>query len=401
MPAGFSGPLSGVFAPMINPVIRNALAGFGALLLGLGLARFGYTPLIPVLIQDGWLSAGAAAYLGATNLFGYVAGSLLATTLARIVPAPRLIRASMLLSAVSLMACALPWGFVWFAPWRFLAGFTGGLLMVGAIPLILSRAPLAQRGRSNGIIFTGVGTGIITAGMLVPALASFGPAPTWIGMGLLALVIARLTWKQWDGDTALPPPPQGEAPARAFTLPVALLLVAYTLDAAGFVPHTVFLADYVARGLDRGVAAGGFYWVLFGVGAISGPLLVGFAAERFGFYRSIVVVLTIKSFAIAIPLVSQHPVALAVSAVTVGAMTPGISALASGRVVELVGFAAHRKVWGWLTAGFAGASAGVGYLFSYLFDRTHSYDLLFALGAGGVFAAMLLTIFARKPRNPT
>ncbi len=140
-----------------------------------------------------------------------------------------------------------------------------------------------------------------------------------------------------------------------------------------------------------------FHWVLFGVGAISGPLIVGFAAERFGFYRSIITVLTIKSAAIAIPLVSQHPLMLAVSAVVVGATTPGISALASGRVAELVGFAAHRQVWGWLTAGFAGASAGVGYLFSFLFDRTHSYDLLFALGASGVFIAMLLTIFARKP----
>ncbi|WP_341909428.1 YbfB/YjiJ family MFS transporter [Ferrovibrio terrae] len=384
---------------MINPVLRNALAGFGALLLGLGLGRFGYTPLIPVLIQEGWLSAGAAAYLGATNLFGYVAGSLMAATLARLVPVPRLTRISMVVSAVSLIACAMPWGFVWFAPWRFLAGFAGGLLMVGAIPLILSRAPLAQRGRSNGIIFTGVGTGIITAGTLVPALAGWGPGPVWIGMGLLALLIAALTWKQWDGDTALPAPPTEAAPARAFTLPVALLLAAYTLDSAGFVPHTVFLADYVARGLERGVAAGGLYWVLFGVGAISGPLMVGFAAEWFGFYRSIIGVLTIKSAAIAIPLFSQHPVALAISAITVGAMTPGISALASGRVVELVGFGAHRKVWGWLTAGFAGASAGVGYLFSFLFDQTHSYNLLFALGAAGVFIAMLLTIFARKPKN--
>lgn len=383
---------------MISPALRNALAGLGALLLGLGIGRFGYTPLMPVLIEQGWLSAGEAGYLGATNLFGYVFGSLLAASLARLVPVPRLTRISMVTVAVSLVACALPWGFVWFAPWRFLAGFTGGLLMVGAVPLILSRAPMTQRGRANGIIFTGVGSGIIISGTLVPALADFGPSGIWTGMGLLALLIAALTWKQWDGDVALPPPPFEAAPARTFTLPVALLLAAYTLDSAGFVPHTVFLADYVARGLERGVAAGGLVWVLFGIGALCGPLLVGFAAEWFGFYRSIIGVLAIKSAAIAIPLVSQHPLSIGISAVVVGAMTPGISALVSGRVAELVGFSAHRKVWGWLTAGFASASAGIGYLFSWLFDRTHSYDLLFALGSGGVFIAMLLTIFVRKPR---
>lgn len=385
---------------MFTPVLRNAFTGLCALLLGLGLARFGYTPLIPVLVQDNWLSAGDAGYLGATNLFGYVAGSLLATTMAKFVPVPRMARASMLIAAFSLIACALPWGFAWFVPWRFIAGFTGGLLMVAGIPLILSRAPVAQRGRTNGIIFTGVGLGIMMAGTLVPALASLGPGPIWSGMGALALIIAVLTWKQWDSDTALPPPPAGEAPARAFTRPVALLLAAYTLDSAGFVPHTVFWADYVARGLGLGVTAGGFYWVLFGVGALFGPMLVGFAAEWFGFYRSIIGVLTIKSAAIALPLVSQHPVALAVSAMTVGAMTPGISALASGRVIELVGYGAHRQVWGWLTAGFAGASAGIGYVFSYLFDMTHSYNLLFALGASGIFTAMILTIFVRKPGEP-
>ena len=58
--------------PMLSPAIRNALAGAGALLLGLGIGRFGYTPLMPVLIENHWLSVGAAGYLGATNLFGYV-----------------------------------------------------------------------------------------------------------------------------------------------------------------------------------------------------------------------------------------------------------------------------------------------------------------------------------------
>lgn len=383
---------------MIPNVWRDALAGLCALLVGIGFARFGYTPLIPVLVERDWLSAADAAYLGATNLAGYVGGSLLGASLARLIPVVSLTRLAMVLTGLSLLACALPWGFAWFVPWRFLAGFTGGVLMVAAVPLMLARAPASHRGRSNGIVFTGVGIGVIAAGTLVPAFAAYGPVPVWLGMGLLTLVLSALTWRQWAIEPAQAPA-MPAASGRSFTLPVALLLAAYTLDSAGFVPHTVFWADYIARGLGRGVATGGLFWVFFGIGALCGPLLAGFAAERFGFYRSIVGVLAAKAGAVAIPLVSTHPVALGISAIAVGAMTPGISALASGRVAELVGFAAHRQVWGWLTGGFALASASVGYAFSYLFDHTGSYTLLFALGAGGLLTAMLLAAAARQ-RSP-
>ncbi len=374
---------------------RNALAGLCALLVGIGFARFGYTPLIPVLIERDWLSASEAAYLGATNLAGYVAGSLLASGIARIVPVPQLARAAMAVTAISLVACALPWGFTWFVPWRLLAGFTGGILMVVAIPLVLSRMPPSHRGRGNGIVFTGVGTGIIASGTLVPAFAGFGPAPIWLGMAGGALLFAILTWRQW-AEEAPAQSVRPEAGTGHLNWPVALFLAAYMLDAGGFVPHTVFWADYIARGLGRGAATGGFFWIFFGIGALVGPFLVGLVAERLGFYRSLVGSLGVKAATVAIPLVSQHPVALAVSALVVGALTPGVSALASGRVAELVGLEAHRKVWGWMTGGWAISSAAVGYLLSFLFDRTGSYNLLFAFGAGSLAFAMTLAAFARK-----
>jgi predicted MFS family arabinose efflux permease len=177
---------------------------------------------------------------------------------------------------------------------------------------------------------------------------------------------------------------------------VAVFLAAYMLDAAGFVPHTVFWADYIARGLGRGAATGGFFWIFFGIGALVGPFLVGLIAERLGFYRSMVGLLGVKAATVAIPLAAQHPVALAVSALVVGALTPGISALASGRVAELVGLGAHRKVWGWMTGGWAISSAAIGYMLSFLFDRTGSYDLLFAVGAVSLVFAMGLAAFARR-----
>ena len=53
------------------------LAGLCAVLVGIGLARFAYTPLIPALIAAQWFTAAEAAYLGAANLAGYLAGALL------------------------------------------------------------------------------------------------------------------------------------------------------------------------------------------------------------------------------------------------------------------------------------------------------------------------------------
>src|ERR1700742_4836993 len=57
---------------------RFALAGLCASLVGLGLARFAYTPLIPALIAAKWFSPSDVVYLGAANLAGYLAGALLA-----------------------------------------------------------------------------------------------------------------------------------------------------------------------------------------------------------------------------------------------------------------------------------------------------------------------------------
>lgn len=61
---------------------RYAVAGLSASLVGLGLARFSYTPLIPALIAAKWFSASDVVYLGAANLAGYLAGALAARALA-------------------------------------------------------------------------------------------------------------------------------------------------------------------------------------------------------------------------------------------------------------------------------------------------------------------------------
>ena len=121
-------------------------AGLAGSFVGIGLARFAYTPLIPALIAAGWFSPAQAAYLGAANLGGYLVGAFAARPVAARV-APRLaLRAAMVLAAVAFFACAQPLSFAWFFIWRALAGAAGGILMVVAAPTVLAIVPPGRRG---------------------------------------------------------------------------------------------------------------------------------------------------------------------------------------------------------------------------------------------------------------
>src|SRR5258708_14993582 len=116
------------------PPLRATFAALCANLVGIGLARFGYTPLIPALIAAAWFAPSAAVYLGAANLAGYLAGALGARAIAARTGAPALLRGSMLLTAASLFACALPFGFAWVFVWRFLSCSPGSRLMALTSP---------------------------------------------------------------------------------------------------------------------------------------------------------------------------------------------------------------------------------------------------------------------------
>src|SRR5947209_2150062 len=105
-----------------GPVWLSAAAGLCASLVGLGLARFAYTPLIPALIYAKWFSPADAVYLGAANLAGYLAGALVARQLGVRLGAVRSLRGMMVLASLCCFACAMPVPFVWFFAWRFLAG---------------------------------------------------------------------------------------------------------------------------------------------------------------------------------------------------------------------------------------------------------------------------------------
>ena len=380
-------------APAVLP-LRATVGALCANLVGIGLARFGYTPLIPALIAAGWFRPSSAIYLGAANLAGYLAGALGARTIAAQAGVAGTLRAAMVLTTASLFACAFPLGFGWFFVWRFLSGGTGGMLMALAAPAVMPMVPAERRGLAGGAIFTGVGLGIAASGTLVPALMQWGLAETWCGLGLLALVLTAATWNSWP--PAMPSAPHAR-PSRISSPVLRALYVEYALNAVGLVPHMVFFVDFVARGLGRGLHAGAAYWVIFGAGAVIGPVIGGHAGDRIGFRAALRLAFVAQALCVALPVVAASTVALTVSSFMVGAFVPGIVAIMIGRTRELIpgDHAAQAAAWGFCTTAFAIGQAVAGYAFSYLFAQTgNGYPILFALAAAALVLALAIDMVA-------
>ncbi|WP_064742048.1 YbfB/YjiJ family MFS transporter [Inquilinus limosus] len=379
---------------------RPVLSALCASLVGIGLARFAYTPLIPPLVAAGWLTPGAAAQLGAANLVGYLAGALCARRLAAPAgPVPPL-RGMMLLAAIAFLACAVPLSPLWLLAWRFAAGLAGGAIMVLAAPAVLPGIEPAHRGRAGGLIFAGVGLGIAASGTLVPLLLQAGLEATWAGLGVLALALTALGWGGWP--EAVPAAAAAPASVRPPAVALAGLTVEYALNAVGLVPHMVFLVDFVVRGLHRGLAAGAVDWVLFGLGAVAGPVLLGRLADRVGFRIALRLAFLVQAAAVGLPAIANGTVALAASSLIVGAFVPGIVPLVLGQVQALVADPAARDAaWRRATAGFAIGQAAAAYGCSALFAGGSGHALLFALGAAALLLAFVIDIALDRPFRRT
>ncbi|PLZ03749.1 MFS transporter [Burkholderia sp. WAC0059] len=371
------------------------VAGFCASLVGIGLARFAYTPLLPAIVSAHWFGASMAAYLGAANLAGYLAGALTGRPIAARTTVAVTLRSMMALATIAFFACAWPVSFAWFFAWRFLAGLAGGALMVLAAPTVLPHVPPARRGLAGGVIFMGVGIGVAASGTLVPLLLQRGLHDTWVGLGVLSAALTAIAWKGWPGETAAPAQTHhhGRAP-KSGTL--RALYVEYALNAAGWVPHMIFLVDFVARGLGRGLAVGAEYWVLFGIGATVGPIFAGALADRTGFGPALRVAFVLEIGGVVIPALGLGPFWLMASSVVVGAFVTGTVPLVLGRIHELLAHhpAQQGPAWRTATVGFALFQAVAAYGLSFVFSRGGDYRLLFAIGTAAMVAALAIDIVA-------
>lgn len=257
---------------------RIVLSAFLALAVAMGIGRFAFTPLLPMMMDDAGISLSEGGWLATANYAGYLLGALSAGWL----PARhegRAIRAALLAVALSTVAMAWTTAFAAWMLWRAVAGIASAWLMVHVSAWALRE--LAGRGRTglSARAYGGVGAGIAAAGLLVLALAPLGyaSAHAWMACGLLALLMSAAAWPGFHASAAAqaaPPAQRGGSPCGP------RLVLCYGAYGLGYIIPATFLPA-LAREAMPDPAMFNWVWPLFGAAALLSTLAAERAQRRF------------------------------------------------------------------------------------------------------------------------
>ena len=303
-----------------------ALAGTIALAVAMGIGRFAFTPLLPMMLADGVVDLHGASWLASANYLGYLIGALLCTSQpwlwARIpglppVEGPRLVQTGLIATGLLTLGMAVPWPAAWPAL-RFAAGVASSLVFIYGSAWCLAR--LARQGAPalGALMFVGPGAGIVASGLLASAMvaAHWRASTGWLVFGVLACGLGAAVLRTFSrgkvlavgaGRESVPAVAGGASeggigtagPITAATrgtvaahgtvvahgvdvahgtvvthgtVEVGLLAFAYGLAGLGYIVTATFL-PVIAREALPGSAWLDLFWPIFGAGVIVGALV--------------------------------------------------------------------------------------------------------------------------------
>jgi predicted MFS family arabinose efflux permease len=173
-----------------------------------------------------------------------------------------------------------------------------------------------------------------------------------------------------------------------------LLIVGYAFAGYAAAPHMLWWPDYLARGLNRGIASGAAAWLLWSLCAAAGPALFGLLADRVGGRQILLSGLALQVAALALSLVSRAEPVLVMSVMFAGATATGVSALVLNRCRVLAPEHSAR-LWSLCTSAYAATQTLAGFSLAYIYFLSDSHWPLFA---AGFVAAVLALAFVLPGR---
>lgn len=307
------------------------IGGIAALVIVMGIGRFAYTPILPYLQDAVRLPDDIAGYLASINYLGYLLGALLAGISKWKKRKIFYLRFYVILNILTTMTMGLTdYYLLWFF-FRFISGFTSGLVFVLASSMILDALALSKKLHWSGMFYSGVGLGIFITGLMVPVFNHFFSwGGAWIGLGIFSVFISVFTflWLKENSAKITHPPlivSRTQPVHKQKVLP--WLIASYGCEGMGYSVSGTFLVALV-QDIPSLKHFPALSWVFVGAAAIPSCILWALVAKKYGNLLTLQIAFFVQMVGVILPAVFMNSYGALIGALLFGATFMGITTLA-------------------------------------------------------------------------
>jgi len=314
--------------------LKVMLAGLFSLILTMGIARFAYTPLLPVMLDQTFLNDATGGWLATINYMGYMTGVLIAASVNDLKLKDTLYRIGLIIAIISTIGMGIIENYVLWSVMRFIAGLSsaGGLLIGSG--LILNWMIRHDHKPELGLHFGGVGLGIAVTAIATMSMsgnsiwAHLDWAQQWQVFTILAVLCAIPAWlwlpRPANSTVSEPGKTLTDKPPRRNWM--LLLYSSYFCAGIGYVISATFLVAIVDQQAHL-YGKGSLVWLVAGIAAAPSCIFWDRVARKTGELKAISIALIFNIIGIIIPVFSHSLTGVLFSGFFFGATFIGIVSL--------------------------------------------------------------------------
>ncbi len=280
-------------------------AGIFSLLLTFGVARFAYTPLLPVMQQQAGLGLAEAGWLAALNYAGYLSGALIASLISDLVLKDKLYRIGLVVAILSTVMMGLTTDpLLWMAS-RFIAGLSSAAGMLLGTGQILNWLIRHNHRPELGIHFGGIGLGISGCAIAVWLMGGWLDwREQWFAFSVLAclLIIPALAWLPAPDTSPLTKTGATMHDNPPSPLFLRLFMAAYFCAGFGYVISATFIVAIV-NGLPGLAGQGALAFLAIGLAAAPAAFNWDLIARYTGYINALILAAVLQIVGIVLPVV--------------------------------------------------------------------------------------------------
>ncbi len=373
------------------------LAGLFSLILSMGVARFSYTPLLPIMLEETFLNNASGGWLATINYMGYMLGALIAASISDLKLKDTLYRIGLIVAIISTIGMALAENYILWSIMRFLAGLSSAAGLLIGSGLILNWMLRHGHRPELGIHFGGVGLGIATSAAITMLMVNkLNWVEQWQVFAIIGVILAIPAWLWLPRPESSALTQKGEAlvdkpPQKSW---MRLLFLAYFCAGFGYVVSATFLVAIIDNQPSL-KGNGNLVWLVTGLAAAPACIFWDRVARKIGELEALLITYGLNIIGIIVPVFYSSLTGVLFSGFLFGSTFIGIVSL----MLTMVGKfypTKPAKPMGKLTLSYGVAQIIAPALSGMIAETTGNYNMPLIFAAFIMGIGMLFLLWLRK-----